>query len=354
MQPGFDLADREGSALLRLLLAELPEGEQRLLLVVHHLVADTVSCGLLVEELLAEEVAANAPRHTTAFATWARRLAAETAEASTIATPSSLPTSLPLEDPTGDGREGVVRRHRCTLPTATTEALYGEAGNAYGTRPDELLLTALAEAVATVGVEGPFAVCREGHGRDRTLPGEGALARTVGWFTTLEPVVLDLSAVDWGDDGGALTAIKEQLRRSPLLAGATLQGVTVSFNHLGRLDRLVAAGGGELLDAPVGALHHPDGIRPFPLEILVYALSGELHTVWSHDGRLRQDTVETLAGVFLERIAALVDHCLDPAAGRFTPSDFPQVAVSQGGLDRLMARFAEDPDPSSEDAEEDP
>ena len=69
---------------------------------------------------------------------------------------------------------------------------------------------------------GAVPVDREGHGRaEQVVPGAD-LSRTVGWFTTLYPVRLDVSGVDLaeafaGGDaaGAALKLVKEQLREIP-------------------------------------------------------------------------------------------------------------------------------------------
>src|SRR2546429_678793 len=51
----------------------------------------------------------------------------------------------------------------------------------------------------------------EGHGRE-DLFDRVDLSRTVGWFTTLFPVALDIPGLDWGR---TLKSVKEQLRAIP-------------------------------------------------------------------------------------------------------------------------------------------
>ena len=48
----------------------------------------------------------------------------------------------------------------------------------------------------------------EGHGREDIIDGVD-LSRTVGWFTTMFPVALDLPAPDWAT---TIMSVKEQLR----------------------------------------------------------------------------------------------------------------------------------------------
>ena len=52
----------------------------------------------------------------------------------------------------------------------------------------------------------------EGHGREEVVDGCD-LSRTVGWFTTIFPVLLELS--NSSGPGETLKSIKEQLRRVP-------------------------------------------------------------------------------------------------------------------------------------------
>ncbi len=62
----------------------------------------------------------------------------------------------------------------------------------------------------------------EGHGREEQVVPGADLSRTVGWFTTIFPVRLDLSAIDLDDAfaggpaaGAAVKAVKEQLLAIP-------------------------------------------------------------------------------------------------------------------------------------------
>ena len=99
----------------------------------------------------------------------------------------------------------------------------------------------------------------EGHGREELLDGVD-LSRTVGWFTTMFPVALDVPrTADWG---AVLKAVKEQLRavprpghrlRGPALPGraagaARAPAPQVSFNYLGQFDR--PADGGRAASRP--------------------------------------------------------------------------------------------------------
>ncbi|KAF6649084.1 condensation domain-containing protein, partial [Paenibacillus sp. EKM301P] len=136
-----------------------------------------------------------------------------------------------------------------TWTAQETEQLLKQAHRAYNTDMNDLLLTALGLAIHRwAGIERVL-VNLEGHGRESILP-ELDITRTVGWFTTQFPVVLDMNA---GQDlSQRIKQVKEGLRRIPqkgigygmlrYLSAACEQErfVTepeISFNYLGQFDQ---------------------------------------------------------------------------------------------------------------------
>ena len=143
-----------------------------------------------------------------------------------------------------------------------TTALLMVVPAAFFARINDVLLTALAVAVATwrrerrEASDAPVLIDLEGHGREPMASGID-LSRTVGWFTSLYPVGLDVGGVELDEAlaggpamGRVLKRIKEQLRAIPgrglgygLLrylnteAGPRLAGrpePQLGFNYLGR------------------------------------------------------------------------------------------------------------------------
>jgi len=51
----------------------------------------------------------------------------------------------------------------------------------------------------------------------------------------------------------------------------------------------------------------------------------------------RKATVESLAQSFVEALRSLIAH-QSPTAGGYTPSDFPDVDLSQGQLEKLLQK----------------
>jgi hypothetical protein len=97
------------------------------------------------------------------------------------------------------------------LSAEQTRALLQEVPPVYHTQINDVLLTALVQSFGRWTGERALLVDLDGHGREGLFEGVD-LSRTVGWFTTLFPVYLELQAEE---PGGALKAIKEQLRAIP-------------------------------------------------------------------------------------------------------------------------------------------
>jgi non-ribosomal peptide synthase protein (TIGR01720 family) len=225
----------------------------------------------------------------------------------------------------------------------------------YRTQVNEALLTALARAFAEWSGHGSLLVEMEGHGREEVFE-DVDLSRTVGWFTSYYPVLLETEK-DAGP-GDELKRIKEQLRGLPsrglsfgLLkyfgAGEEAKRLRecrrpeVSFNYLGQFEHENADGSSfGKVKRSGGASPRMRGERTHLFEIDAKAISGRLQMDWTYSENIhRRESIEALAGHFEHALRALIDHCQSPDAGGFTPSDFPDAELSQSQLDGLLARI---------------
>jgi non-ribosomal peptide synthase protein (TIGR01720 family) len=132
------------------------------------------------------------------------------------------------------------------LNKETTDKLLYKSNQAYNTGMNDLLLTALARTFFLWNEEDVIAVDLESHGRSENFEGID-VSRTVGWFTSVYPAVLDLKGIT--DIENQIITVKEQLRRIPgngldygvlkYLSGTDM-GLSddreVLFNYLGQFD----------------------------------------------------------------------------------------------------------------------
>ncbi len=359
--------DLEAGPVARAALLERGGGlPQRILLAAHHLATDGVSWRVLVEEL--EEACARLeagepvalPAASTPFRAWAERLEEHARSGGFDA---ELPwwleqgaraaARLPVDLPGGGNRTGSARSVEAALSAAETDALLREVPAAYRTQVSDVLLAALARALGAWTGERAVRVELEGHGREELFEGV-ELSRTVGWFTTLFPVVLDPGADP--SPGAALRAVKEQLRAVPGRgigfgalrwlapdagtrgALAALPAPEVAFNYLGRLDSTLGPGSRfALVPGAAGEERSPGAERAHLLEVDAMVEGGRLRVRWSYGAELhRRETVERLAEAFAAELRGLVAHCTAPGAGGCTPSDFPLAGLGPAALDAVV------------------
>ncbi|MFP3616777.1 condensation domain-containing protein, partial [Paraburkholderia sp. SIMBA_050] len=79
------------------------------------------------------------------------------------------------------------------LGESATAALLGAAPRAYDAQINDVLLAALARAVSDWSGCADVLVDLEAHGREELIA-DLDISRTVGWFTSLFPVVLTVDA----------------------------------------------------------------------------------------------------------------------------------------------------------------
>ncbi|WPN22087.1 non-ribosomal peptide synthetase [Pseudomonas marginalis] len=354
--------DLQHGPLLRALLVDGPEGQQRLLIAIHHLVVDGVSWRVLLEDLqtvyrqLSDGQSVSLPAKTSALREWAARLQAYAGSESLreelsvwqaqLAGPD---VALPVARPQGSLRNRDADTVSVRLDAEHTRQLLQQAPSAYRTQVNDLLLTALARVLCRWSGHASALIQLEGHGRE-SLFDDIDLTRSVGWFTSAYPLRLTPHAAQ----GDSIKAIKEQLRSVPhkglgygvlrYLADdlcqqsmAVLPSAQITFNYLGQFDQSFGADAlFHPLDESAGLAHDPDAPLPNELSVDSQVYGGELVLRWTFSReRFDHATVRELAEAYLAELHSLTQHCLQDDAGGLTPSDFPLAHLSQVQLDSL-------------------
>ena len=359
----------EEGPLLR--VAFFDRGAQRsssVLIVIHHLTVDGVSWTILLEDLqrLYEQLALGKqielPAKTTSFKGWAERLMSH-AQSQTVRAEApfwlapypSLIAALPI-DHHGSNTAASARTLTVSLSADETQVLLQEVPIAFRTQVNEVLLTALMRCFAQWTGSRQLLLELEGHGREDILEGVD-LSRTVGWFTTIFPVVLNIGKSSTPVE--ALRLVKEQLRSIPnrgigygLLRYANdapeiakklraLPRAEVRFNYLGQLDRAFADSSVfHVAPESSGPAQSPRAGRAYLLNIIGSVTGGALRLEWTYSENLhRRATVERLAESYVEELRTLItqSRTCDPAS--YSPYDFPRAKLSQEELSKVLAKL---------------
>jgi hypothetical protein len=214
--------DLRTGPLVRLTLFDLGAGRPSVMVsVVHHLVIDAVSFGILMEDLeavyrqLSGGRAVHLPPKTTSLKALAERLAAYASSPELqqeldywLAEPRKMVVSLPPSAAGSRWSGGQI----AWLSQRETRALVYDVPRHYGAEMTDVLLTGLVRACAEWTGSRSLLVDLISHGRDPLFP-DLDVSRTVGWLATFFPVLLDL-----GEARGLaeeLQTVKHQLRRVP-------------------------------------------------------------------------------------------------------------------------------------------
>ncbi|MEE1739792.1 amino acid adenylation domain-containing protein [Streptomyces sp. BE147] len=358
-----------------------PDRLGRLVVVVHHLAVDGVSWRVLLPDLQAACEAVAAGRDPVvepvevSFRRWAGLLEEWAVSAERVGELAAWEAIVGQEEQpfgargltTGRDAGGAVRSRSWVAPKAETSVLLGRAPRVFHCGAHEVLLAGLAGAVARWHGGDALLVDVESHGRH---PVDGMdLSRTVGWFTSVHPVRLDVAGIDLTDvlSGGSaaghlLKAVKEQSRAVPgdglgygllrHLNGETgpvlaaLPSPQIGFNYLGRFavgDQngvrawQLAGDIGSSMDASTDLPHAVDAnaiVQDLPdgPELIL--------TLEWPDDLLDEAEIERLGQAWLDMLSGLARQADDPAAGGHTASDFDLVDLEQDEIEALEAEHS--------------
>ena len=335
---------------------------RRLLLIIHHLAVDAVSWRILFEDLekayrqAASGLEIALGRKTTSFKQWAERLqaysAADDARAEYWLADRWLKAEpLPVDlDPWSNGEantEASANTIRIDFEVEETDALLHKTAQVFRTRVFEMLLAALGRALWRWYRAHFVLLDVESHGRESMFDGVD-VSRTVGWFTTIYPVLLETGGAD-RDEVDVLKSVKEQLRGVPQhgIGYGALRAhprAQVLFNYLGQLDRgLPEHAVFRISTDPVGPVRSPRAQRSHLLEINSYIAGGRLRVEWQYSQDIhRRVTIERLSESFKNSLRALLAHTQAPGVFELTPADFPMVQLSSEQLEGALAEVTFD------------
>ncbi|MEG4588312.1 amino acid adenylation domain-containing protein [Microcoleus sp. MOSTC5] len=350
--------------LLRAALFDLGKHQpNRLLLAIHHLAVDGVSWRILIEDFqtaygqISRGETVALPPKTTSFKQWAERLH-EWARSPELQREfdywfalSHQPTSrLPVDFPNAANLVASEKTVSVALSVEETKLLLQEVPVAYRTQINDVLLTALGQTFERWTGNNSLLLDLEGHGREDLFEGVD-LSRTIGWFTAVFPVLLNLEKPS--DLGAVLKSVKEQLRAVPNRGvGCGVLGYLnpeiakdlhklpqseVSFNYLGQFDQVLSKSSLLMLSSePSGPIRSPRGNRRYLLEINGFIARSKLQLDWTYSENIhRRESIENLATGFIESLRSLIQYCQSPDAGGCTPSDFAEFKWSQWSQDDL-------------------
>lgn len=368
IKAGLSLATAD---VFRAVLFEGNGVQRRLLLTAHHMVVDGVSWRILFEDMASafaqwqQNTAITLGAKTSSFQQWGQflndyansdEIRAEKAfwEAQAATPVDDLPVYQGAVEDNSLANSDTVEFE---LSDLHTQALLNQCTAAYRTQINDLLLSALYLALHKWTGKNAFRVDLEGHGRE-PLSETLDLTQTMGWFTSVYPVLLSTEAS--ATIGQVIKAIKEQLRAIPnggigfgllqqMLANDAQRASfsdavgarsAVLFNYLGQFDQVVNNDGpfqvaNEFAGEDVSVRRQ----RGHQLELNGLVSGGKLKfSLRFNASQYQQATITSLVQDIKTALIDIIEHCQSQEAGGVTPSDFALSRVDQAQLDEWYQR----------------
>jgi amino acid adenylation domain-containing protein/non-ribosomal peptide synthase protein (TIGR01720 family) len=359
----------EHGPLARAVCFELGAGAgTRLLLIIHHLVIDGVSWRILLEDLqtvydqLRDGGLPELPVAAVSFGQWAYALteyAASGISASEgaywLASRQEEIQTLP-RDSSGDNTCESEQAMVVELGREQTRVLLEDVPRLYRIPVQETLLAAVVGVITEWTGGDQVLIELEGHGREEIIPGLD-ISRTVGWFTSIVPVLLKSSRFTTVEE--KLRSMHEQLRGIPRrgieygilrylgadremrMALAEMEEAEVLFNYLGQFDQVLKPDSvlGSAAES-VGPEQHPYSRRTHVLVLSAAVANGRLSIVWQYSRNLhRKETIERLANSFHQVLEQTVAACSENLSDGSDVAKFPLSGLNKKQLGKVMQRL---------------
>ncbi|MEJ2633925.1 MAG: amino acid adenylation domain-containing protein [Calditrichia bacterium] len=358
--------------LIRVVYFDLgKEHADRLLIVIHHLTIDGISWRILLEDMqtvylqLRSGRQAKLPPKTTSFRYWAKRLH-EYANSDQIrknleywlSVPRKDAGALPRDHGDGDNFEGASDAIVISLEEDKTSLLLRQVPEKFNTQIIEVLLTALMRAFSRWTGKRSLLIDLESHGREDLFE-DIDLSRTIGWFTSLYPVWLDLEKSIEIDE--SLAVIKRQIRAIPDNGFGfgvmkylskdekfkeqirSLPKAEVSFNYLGQFDDHSSNELGlKLAHENKGPERNPQEKRNYLLDISGTIGDGCLHMQWLYCRNIHdRSTIVKLSQCVMDELEYIIQRSLSVESANITASDFEDVELTQEDVENIISEIEE-------------
>ncbi len=343
--------DLENGPLMKTALFKLKE-ENYLFMCLHHLVVDGVSWRILLEDFdtalkqAKEGKAIVLPEKTASFIAWtealeeyrnSKQLKKEQQYWEEVLVGMQTGKVKLNSDGTGTGYDSI----QINFSIEETEELVHEAGKAFNTEINDLLIGAIGMAIKKLTGQEKVSIGLEGHGREE-IHKKIAIDRTVGWFTSMYPIVVKCSE----DVQQSIISNKEMLRQIPnhgigyglLKSELSEMKADIYFNYLGQMD--AEAKDNKAVFFSTGRSYAVENNRLSGTSINGGIIKNTLvFTIAYNRGEYAEATVQKLAELYKESLQTILRYCREQKENVKTASDYSTRDLSMLDLLKLKTRF---------------
>ena len=335
-----------------------------LVLICHHMAVDGVSWRIITEDLITAynqlttgvEISLPKKTHSFKYYTEAIHRYRDSYKLSLEKTYWENVQKKMLKLPQGGSTTDHIRNFNLRYSHACLTHLLTDAHKAYNTTENDLLITAFLNSYRQVTGNDSASLMIEGHGRE-PIHEPLVTDRTVGWFTSMYPVVVE--GIN-GDIRHDIRLVKETFRAVPNkgLGYGILQYIPsaegdanlrtdliecLGFNYLGDVKSDDAMNGFSIAsDVNTGISANKDGLTSVTYMINCTIIEGIFGINVDYDTTVYTEAqAHAIADGFCKQLEAIVDHTLSIAAPEPTASDLGAQGWTDSQFESLKAEYAE-------------
>ncbi|GFZ30330.1 hypothetical protein CSC2_08560 [Clostridium zeae] len=353
--------DLEKGILVKLAIFKTQK-EDYLLIAMHHMIIDGVSWRILQEDLensylcVQEDREIELPLKTISFKEWAERLNNYANSKEFLKekkywkqVEETQIDMLTKDDTTDSISQCEYSEVKLTFSKDETEDILRKTSHAYNTEINDILLCALGITLKEWKGIDNIAVNLEGHGREEILVNT-SIDRTIGWFTSMYPVVLDMNNAD--ELSSCIKNTKEMLRRIPNkgVGYSILKYLTsdenkkdiefkimpeISFNYLGEFNQDENKGIFTYSDLKRGNENSPLNFMYESININGLTVNKEMQFDFGSNS-YGYEEIEILSKKYKENVIKIAEHCKNKKEKENTLSDYGDNDLSLEDLNEIL------------------
>ena len=338
----------EEGRLIKLGVFRTKQGDY-LLIVVHHMVIDGVSWRILIEDLntcyecIEKGNTIKLPKKTLSYKEWNEKLY-EYANSKKILDEKeywykilNTRTDVIKKDIDSDkvATFGESKDIVINISKEDTKALLTKVNKAYNTEINDILLSSLGLAINKWCASKKILVSLEGHGRENIIK-DAVIDRTIGWFTSVYPIILDVNNKENISD--VIKYTKEMLRHVPNkgigygilkylskfnMDSSNKKEAQVSFNYLGEFKDINKKQKFKFSNLQSGESIDLSNKKLNSIEINSSIMDGELSFEFNYAvTEYKDETIKELSEIFKDELIKIIRYCCSVNHTERTPWDY--------------------------------
>lgn len=233
------------------------------------------------------------------------------------------------------------------IPEQDTNEIIQKSRDFYNVEVQDILLIALAMSINACTQDKEIIIEVEKHGREK-ISNDIDISRTVGWFTSMYPLYLEINHDDLRKN---IKDLKEQIKSVPrngfnygILKDKQKilenKDMYIRFNYLGSIDDQISSmetGNINIVDIEFGLENHKKNELTSLIDIDVSIVKGNLKFKLTFDQKeFKLERIKDLIVQYKKVINQILESFKNITHKEYTPSDFDGSEITQNDLDNLF------------------